>query len=416
MSDKGRGRKDEHHRQVYRADPRRRGHSPYDSVTHGLVTRCLCCLVSLLLASGGCTLPRSTPPVIKIGMIAPFEGLYRPEGYAALYAVKLALRECNAAGGVAGYRVELVALNDDGDPAQAALQARKLALDPDVMGVIGPFSRATAAAAGPPLAEAGLAWIAPASAPDAVVEAYPNAFRLFASDRALATALMEWAARQAGEGGGIWIPEMGDFAPPLLEAARRISHWDVWTGAAPEDLPKPGPVVVALGGDAEQVAEFLDQFKAKLGQSLFVGGPEAAGTVTMQRAGPAMPELVWVTSLQHSAWPESFALGYRELADGPPTPEAALTYDATRVLLDAIAYAAAPGDWKRPSQFTRADVVAALGATRWDGLNGLILFDVHGSWISAPLQLYRASNGQRFGPVPILGHPSSMPSSIVHGP
>lgn len=329
-------------------------------------------------------------------MIAPFEGLYRPEGYAALYAVKLALQECNAAGGVAGYRVELVALNDDGDPGQAALQARKLALDPDVVGVIGPFSRATAAAAGPPLAEAGLAWIAPTSVPDAVIEAYPNAFRLFASDRALAMALLEWAARQAGEG-EVWIPEMGDFAPPLLEVARRISNWDVWTSAAPEDLPKPGPVVVALGGDAEQVTDLLSQFATKLDQSLLVGGPEAAGTIVIQRMGPAMPRLIWVTSLQNNTWPEPFALGYQELAGGLPTPEAALTYDAARVLLDAIAYAAAPVGLKKPSGLTRADVIAALGATRWDGLNGLILFDVHGSWISAPLQLYQANNRERFG-------------------
>ncbi|MCS7221857.1 MAG: ABC transporter substrate-binding protein [Anaerolineae bacterium] len=347
-------------------------------------------------------MPRSTPPIIKIGMIAPFEGLYRPEGYAALYAVKLALRECNATGGVAGYRVELVALNDDGDPAQAALQARKLALDPDVMGIIGPFSRATTAAAGPPLAEAGLAWIAPASAPDAVIEAYPNAFRLFASDRALATALLEWVARQMGEGEGIWIPEIGDFAPPLLEAARRISNWDVWTSAALEDLPQPEPEVVALGGDAEQVADFLSPLTVKLDQSFLVGGPEAAGMVVMQRMGPAMPRLIWVTSLQNNTWPESFALGYQELAGSPPTPEAALTYDATRVLLDAIAYAAATVGLKKSSRLTRADVITALGATRWDGLNGLILFDIHGSWISAPLQLYQANHGQRFGPVQLF--------------
>jgi ABC-type branched-subunit amino acid transport system substrate-binding protein len=360
------------------------------------------CLVAFLLLPAGCGLPRATPPIIKIGMIAPFEGLYRPEGYAALYAVKLALRECNAAGGVAGYRVELVALNDDGDPIQAALQARKLALDPDVVGVIGPFSRATAAAVGPPLAEAGLAWIIPTSAPDAVIEASLNAFRLFASDRALAVALLEWAARQVGEDKEIWIPEIGDFTSPLLEVARQMGDWEVWTNAGQEDLPRPRPAVVALGGDAEQVADFLERLRTKLDQSLIVGGPEAVGRVTIQRVGAAMPELVWVTSLQDKTWPEPFVLGYRELAGGLPPPEAALTYDATRVLLDAIAYAGASKNLSQFSTLTRTDVVAALGATRWDGLNGLILFDAHGSWISAPLQLYRANSKQRFGVVQIL--------------
>jgi len=380
---------------VANADAERRG--------DGLRCSISLCLVALLLLPVGCVLPRATTPIIKIGMIAPFEGLYRPEGYAALYAVKLALRECNAAGGVAGHRVELVALNDDGDPVQAALQARKLALDPDVMGVIGPFSRATAAAVGPPLAEAGLAWIIPASAPDAVIEAYLNAFRLFASDRALAVALLEWAARQVGEDEEIWIPEIGDFTSPLLEVARQMGHWEVWTDATQENLPRPGPAIVALGGDAEQVADFFDRLGAKLDQSLIVGGPEAVGRVTIQRVGAAMPELVWVTSLQDSTWPESFVLGYQELAGGLPTPEAALTYDAARVLLDAIAYAGASKSLPKSSKLTRTDIVAALSATHWDGLNGLILFDAYGSWISAPLQLYRADSKQRFGLVQLIG-------------
>ena len=85
-----------------------------------------------------------TRPVTKIGLLAPFEGKQRAIGYEALYAVKLALRERNGAGGVAGWLIELVAL-DEGDPLDGALrQAPTFAADPDVtfvLGIVAPNER-----------------------------------------------------------------------------------------------------------------------------------------------------------------------------------------------------------------------------------------------------------------------------------
>jgi ABC-type branched-subunit amino acid transport system substrate-binding protein len=101
----------------------------------------------LLLAWGlvGCS--TSTAPVVKIGLVAPFEGRYRAIGYEAIYAARLAIREINAAGGVQGVRVELLALDDGGDPLAAIEQARKLAIDPQVVAVLGHFRPDTTSAA-----------------------------------------------------------------------------------------------------------------------------------------------------------------------------------------------------------------------------------------------------------------------------
>jgi ABC-type branched-subunit amino acid transport system substrate-binding protein len=76
-----------------------------------------------------------TRPVTKLGLVAPFEGKQRAVGYEILYAVKLALRERNAAGGVAGWLVELVALNAENDE-QRAEQAHVLGVDPEVTVVL----------------------------------------------------------------------------------------------------------------------------------------------------------------------------------------------------------------------------------------------------------------------------------------
>ncbi len=101
----------------------------------------------------------STQPIVKLGVIAPFEELYREDGYATLHAVKLAIGERNAAGGVAGRQIALVALNDNGRPDEASTQAANLGVDRDVLGVVGPLYEATSAAARPILAANGLPWL-----------------------------------------------------------------------------------------------------------------------------------------------------------------------------------------------------------------------------------------------------------------
>lgn len=124
-------------------------------------------LLPLLMVTA-CTLPGSAAPVVKLGVIAPFEGQGRSLGYAVLPEIKAAVAEANAAGAFGPYRVTVVAFNDNLDPATAEQQAAALALDPDVFGVVGPFSAETAAAVAPLLASKGipLAAVPSTDAPD----------------------------------------------------------------------------------------------------------------------------------------------------------------------------------------------------------------------------------------------------------
>jgi ABC-type branched-subunit amino acid transport system substrate-binding protein len=113
-------------------------------------------LLFLMVCLCGCG---SVEPVVKIGLVAPFEGRYRPVGYDVIYSGRLAVRQVNQAGGVGDYRVALVALDDSGDAELAAEVAASLAIDPGVVAVIGHWRPETTAAAGPIYAEAGLPYI-----------------------------------------------------------------------------------------------------------------------------------------------------------------------------------------------------------------------------------------------------------------
>jgi len=110
------------------------------------------CVIVLCLSA--CILPGGAAPVLKVGLIEPFEGLGRPLGYAVLPAVQEVLDSANASGELGSYRLLLVALNDDLDPAAAAAQAAALAQDASVIAVIGPFTIPTAAQAAPILSAA----------------------------------------------------------------------------------------------------------------------------------------------------------------------------------------------------------------------------------------------------------------------
>lgn len=129
------------------------------------------CAVFLL---AGCAVTR---PTVKIGLVAPFEGRYRQVGYEVIFAVRLAVREANAAGGVAGHTVELVALDDQGDPARAIEQAHKLSLDPQVYVVLGHWLTATTEAAAPEYARLGLPLLLPPASAPALATTQAESYR-----------------------------------------------------------------------------------------------------------------------------------------------------------------------------------------------------------------------------------------------
>lgn len=354
------------------------------------------CLLAFFLVE--CHLPGSTRPLVKIGLLAPFEGLHRPLGYDVLYAVKLAIRERNADGGVSGWGVELVALDDGQEAEEARRAAEKVTVDAGVVGVIGPFSAATVQAAAPVLTESALPWITLAPVTDEMLQASrPYAFRLFASYDALADAAARYIARRARRPG---VVRAGDdvLADALAAALKRQgsdlaldARWDAssWVG-----IEAVGPDALFIAGGAEAAADLLTGMSARGLRSLVVAGPEAGEEIITQRAGIHAEGTVWVSSISAArvpTLPASFVEGYRDLAGKPPGPYALLAYDATQALLDALA-----ADIRYDGRPSRRGTAEALSVVRRDGLNGRIAFGEGGGWSDAPVYLYRISRGNLY--------------------
>lgn len=77
---------------------------------------------------------------IKIGNIVAASGPLKGPGEPTVVAVDMAVAEINAAGGVNGKQIELFRFDTGSDPKQAAVAARTLIQDDEVLAIVGPFS------------------------------------------------------------------------------------------------------------------------------------------------------------------------------------------------------------------------------------------------------------------------------------
>lgn len=303
------------------------------------LSTCLLVYLSTCLLLVACTPP--TRPALKIGLVGPFEGRYREIGQEIIVAVRLAVREANDAGGIGGYSVELMAFDDGGDPAQAEDQSRKLATDPQVMGVIGNWLEPTTLAAAPALAASNIPYLATASSP----ELDPSAFRLWPTESALHAA----------------VPK-----------ANFCSNCDS--------------------------LENLDWLTAHcLLPTAHCYGPPLWGLTQFPRLAGSAAEGVYVVApapLPADSADPAFADRYLAISQGvQPRFLAVLAYDATQLLFAAIQQ-----DIEANGSPTRAGVAAALAQVRFSGLSGQFTFDTERDWTEASGWLYQWQGGQLIRP------------------
>ena len=274
-------------------------------------------LLALLLL-GSCTNVR---PTHKIGLLAPFEGLHRRSGYAALSAVRAAIADFPSA--QAG--ILPLALDDGGQPQTARAAARKLLVDARLVAVVGPLSPDLSAAAQPLLDAAGIWW----SPPYALV------------GEQWAAGLVAAAAAQARQDGAAGLVLAG-WTPgwPALDAA-------AWTAIA--DLPvrlldDPEGVganeAVFWLGSPDAGAAYLVQLRRAHPLSLFVMGPAGEDPVFAERAG-SLHRVYWTiwTDDGYNRWTASH---------DNPSPNAYLVYRTTLAALAAatgVSSASPPTSW-----------------------------------------------------------------------
>lgn len=310
-------------------------------------------LAASVLLLNACTMPGNAAPVLKIGLIAPFEGLGRPLGYAVLPAVQEVIATANASGEFGAYRLLLVALNDDLDPAAAAAQAAALAGDSSVIAVVGPFTMPTAARAAPVLAELGVPTLvaAPLDSPPA------NVFSL-CPDAAALTGEIERAAQS------VTLASCSENAinEPTTQCALNPDK----TALSEVDVDRIAAAVrVFWPGEATEVAAWLAGDPGTNFEGVLLGGPDLLKPWFAERTGAAGEGARAVAcSLR------GHAAGDTEL------PEAALARAGAEEIVRAVASSV---EARRAP--TRAHIAATLGVRPFE--HALVWYEVAGGrWLA----------------------------------
>ena len=309
-----------------------------------------------------------------------------------IYAVQLALFEANRDGGVAGYSVELVAYDDGANPDMAVEQARKLAVDPAVVGAIGHFREETTAAAVATYADTGIPLIAPAVLNVGLGQDGEAIYRLGSAAEPLASALLERASQLAPRGEIVLISQGGPLEESLRRAARKqsgtgLSVISADTSDWETEVLTRTPSVLVSDLEPVRAGEVLSTLRERGWSGSVLGGPALAPSDFVAVAGQAATGTVFVTP-----WPfpsdvsdgEAFIAAYRSVSDDvEPGPLALPAYEATWTLLEALEQASADGE------LTRKRVNTALSRVGRQGALDNLSSDESRDWADLGLYWYR---------------------------
>jgi branched-chain amino acid transport system substrate-binding protein len=366
-----------------------------------------CGTVGDLLGAGTDTGPRTAEVVVLV----PAAGKQAEAGAGVLEAVRLAVGDSEFA--TPGWSVDVVEVDDAGDPQRAAEVADEVAADDRVAAVVGGLSAQVVRAVQPVLAGASVPFVSPADvAPEHTRGADPaSPLRPYVSYFRTALA------------GGDPVAVAADYAVTGLEA-RRVAVVD--GGAGPDadrfrvQAEKLGAEIVAFGTagrDGAGIDAVLTAAVSHQAGVVYVAGDaELAGQVARRLAGTGLAAtLVGRASLRS----EEFMAAAGAAADGAvavvgprvagprqlggdltarladagidvPGPFAAAAYDAGAAVAQALSRCL-PG--QNTAVQARARCVGELERVSFRGVTGEVSFDRYGDRTGAVPAVYEVRDG-----------------------
>ena len=368
---------------------------------------------------------------IKIGINLPFTGADAHDAELIKDGALLAIDEANAQGGVSGYKIEVLLL-DDGtatagqyDPAQAATNARKMVADKAIVAAIGPQMSGSGKAMSPILSQGELATITPSSTnPDITDPKFAGQYRPKGKPIYFRTVTTD-----AFQG-----PNMANYYADVLKVksvyvlddsgAYGVGIADTFQ----EQAEKRG--IKVLGRDQLNPKETdysttLTKIKSLNPDALYYGGVAQAGVKVVKQASDILPKmtkgggdgLYGAEILRGAGFPA--AEGWYATIAAPnilENPEAApvierfakkygqqpenysiTAYDGALVILDAIKRVAASG-----KEVTREAIRDAMQTARVETIQGEITFDENGDLQNRVISVFRIVKDDKYPPDDVL--------------
>jgi len=350
----------------------------------------VCCLVLPILV-GGCGNGGSEGDEggeIVIGAVAPMTGKYGEMGNDLLAAIRIAVEERNASGGIDGKQIRLVVEDDKASPKDAVTVAHKMVADSHIIGLVGHMNSGTTLPASSVYHDGGMAMVMPVPTnPDITKQGFNNLFRVPITDDKQGPACVAFMLDKLGKSGIAVVHNKQAYGEGIATEARKalenaghtplaymgISADDQDYRAVITQLKRLGPDAVFFGGGYSEAAILIKQSREQGLDVPFVMGDGCFDSQLMEIAGAAA-DGCYISNIAPTTAPgeraEAFFANFLEM-HGKIVAFAPLGYVSTNILLDAVDKAEAK---------TRAGVLAVLGDPEfsYDSILGEVAFDAVG--------------------------------------
>ena len=324
----------------------------------------------------------SKSSTIKLGSIGPLSGQYAVYGGDCKNGIELAVNEINAAGGINGKQIELIAEDDEGAAEKSVSAYKKLVTQNGVKLIIGSLTSGCAIAISPLAQAQKIVQIDPAATAPALTEAGNFVFRACYDDPFQGTVGGKFAAETLGvKNAAILYDISNDYSVGLMEnfksefeanggsivSLETYSTGDKDFNAQLTKIKNANPDVVYLPDYYSTVALIVKQLRAQGINTPIVGADGWDGLT--ENAGDEVLNGFYSNHYAADSTEEkvqNFVKNYKEKYSLTPTSFAALGYDSVYMLRDAIL--------KAGSADSEA-VRAALEATNGDYVTGHLTFN-----------------------------------------
>ena len=349
--------------------------------------------------------------VVKIATISPLSGSSSNLGLQIKNGAQLAVNEMKADFAKMGMTLQLVAYDDQADPATGTAAARRVVADRSILGVVGTLNSGVAIPASAVLAPSRVAMVSPANTNEKVTDrGLKNMNRICARDDAQGPAGGDFVMTNLKAKKVYVLNDKTPYGQGLAEQAEKAMKAKGATvvqseGVAAEErdftaiitkIQALKPDAIYFGGLYGQVGPFAKQLRDRGIQTPIVGGDGYDSDDLTKLAGTGANNIYFTTVAPPvDAVPTAkiTAAAYQKTFKSDIQGFGVMSYDAAKVVLTGIMNAYKAAGNKVP---TRAQVETAVrGGTYNNLLTGQVKFDKNGDRTAAKMYVIAVKNGAR---------------------
>ena len=341
---------------------------------------------------------------IVIGEYGSMTGGQATFGVSTHNGIMLALDEINGAGGVNGRKIRVISEDDQSKAEEAANAVTKLISQDNVIAIIGEVASSSSLAAAPICNSNKVPMITPSSTNPKVTEVGDYIFRMCFIDPYQGEAMANFLSKQAGmKKAAILIDNKSDYSTGLaaffertfvanggkIVAKASYAQGDSDFRSQLTNIKSANPEVIFVPGYYNDIGQIAIQAR-DLGMKQPLAGGDGWESPKLIEIGGKALEGCFYSNHYHIDDPSpavrEFVQKYEERFGAKPDSLAALGYDSTRVLAEAIKSAGTTDGEK---------LKAAIAATKgYAGVTGMINLGPDRNPIGKKLAVLEIKNGQ----------------------